>query len=194
MAKLLLINKDKLDAVLKMSLTHQAQLIPMIRSMLAESEQNISELIAWENSGTYDLLQAKLHKIRGGFATLGAEALIPVSKALEHAIESEHTVPVQALHDFITLYRQTCQHILQYLDDFTPEAVPETEADLPRLLAQLRESNMRACEEAIACKEKLSALLGEAETAQLLQLINSLQFEVAATLLSEYLNSPQEQA
>ena len=194
MAKLLLINKDKLDAVLKMSLKHQAQLISMIKSMLAESEQNIERLIAWVQRAQYDLIQAKLHKIRGGFSTLGAEALIPVSKALEHTLETQHTVSAQALHDFINLYRQTCQQMQLYLEQFTPAAQPVAAADLPQLLSKLRESNMQACEDALACKERLTALLGEAETTKLLQLINSLQFEAAATLLSDYLNSPQDQA
>lgn len=191
MAKLLLINKDKLDAVLKMSLKHQAQLMQMIRTMLAESEQNIVQLTAWLNSGQHELIQAKLHKIRGGFATLGAEALIPVSKSLEQAIEVQHTISTPALSDFIRLYRQTCQQMQQHLDAFTPAAQAEISDDLPQLLSQLRESNMQACEQALACREKLHTLLGETDTEQLLQLINGLQFEAAATLLSAYLHQAQ---
>ena len=182
------INKSKLDAVLQMSKQHQAQLISMVQTMLDAAEDNITLLQQQLLQQQYSEMQKLLHKIRGGFATLGAEQLAIESKQLEHQLESTKQASSDNLQAVVSVYRQTCQAIQTVLNGYQQISEQDSSTlDITRLHNLLLQQDMQACDMAQNSQQALTALLGANAAADFSKLVAALEFAKAAQLLQPHL-------
>jgi len=182
------INRAKLDTVLQMSKQHQAQLINMVQTMLNAAEDNITLLQQQLLQQQYNEMQQLLHKIRGGFATLGAEQLAIESKQLEHQLESTKQASSDNLQAFVSVYRQTCLAIQTVLNGYQQTSEHDSAAlDITRLHNLLLQQDMQACDMAQNSQQALTAMLGANAAADFSKLIAALEFAKAAQLLQQHL-------
>ncbi|HSG53205.1 MAG TPA: Hpt domain-containing protein [Rheinheimera sp.] len=182
------INKTKLDTVLQMSKQHQVQLINMVQTMLDAAEDNITLLQQQLSQQQYSEMQQLLHKVRGSFATLGAEQLAIECKQLEHQLESTKQASSDNLQAVVSVYRQTCQAIQAVLNGYQQTSEQDSTAlDITQLHSLLLQQDMQACDLAQNSLQALTALLGANAAADFSQLVATLEFAKAAQLLQPYL-------
>lgn len=182
------INKTKLDTVLQMSKQHQVQLINMVQTMLDAAEDNITLLQQQLSQQQYSEMQQLLHKVRGSFATLGAEQLAIESKQLEHQLESTKQASPDNLQAVVSVYRQTCQAIQAVLNGYQQTSEQDSTAlDITQLHSLLLQQDMQACDLAQNSLQALTALLGANAAADFSQLVAALEFAKAAQLLQPHL-------
>lgn len=184
------INRTKLTAVLQMSVQHQAQLVQMIETMLSAAADNISLMRHYVKQPQPVELQQLLHKIRGSYATLGAEQLAQVCRSIEHALENHAPVSEQQLQALISIYQQTCdqiQHELAAYQHHTTDSNPSI--DLQQLYTLLVQQDMQACQLAQSAQHLLAQLMTPAAAARFSQHIAALEFATAAAMLQRYLTS-----
>jgi chemotaxis protein histidine kinase CheA len=187
------INTAKLHAVLQMSQQHQAQLLLMVKNMLDIAEHNITQIEQFLQQQQKLALQQLLHKIRGGYATLGAEKLAEKSRELEHQLDKEAKIADADVTDFIQLYRQTCQDMHAELTRY-PKHVQNTATQHPplqlnQLYTMLVQQDMQACQIVQQTQNALAQLLTPAGAARFSQHVGALEFSCAAEILKPYLTS-----
>lgn len=190
-----LVNHARLNSVLLMSKQHQAQLLQMINTMLADADANIvciQQHAAQENSAQ---LQQMLHKLRGAYATLGAEQLASLSQDLEHALETGIACSQLKFTDFIRVYRQTCTEIQTVLTQYQPDT-PLTSAtnnhpplNTLQLFTLLQQQDMQAGEIARANLSALEQLLTPLGATKFSQYVSELNFAEAATMLQPFVTA-----
>jgi chemotaxis protein histidine kinase CheA len=184
------INSAKLTAVLQMSQQHQAQLLQMINTMLDGVEQTIVQIQLNVQQQQRLELQQTLHKIRGGYATLGAEKLALASKALEQMLGNNLPFSDADTAEFITLYRQTCaemrSEIALYQQDSTPQQQP---LNINRLYTMLMQHDMQACQLVQSNQKQLSKVLAPSAVACFTRHVAALEFASAARMLEPHLTS-----
>jgi HPt (histidine-containing phosphotransfer) domain-containing protein len=184
------INRAKLTAVLQMSQQHQAQLLQMISNMIDDAEPAIAKIQLNVKQQQRLELQQTLHKIRGGYATLGAEKLALESKALEQMLENNLPFSDADTAEFITLYRQTCAEmrteIALYQQDSAPQQQP---LNVNRLYTMLMQHDMQACQLVQSSQKELSKVLAPSEAASFTQHVAALEFVSAARMLEPHLTS-----
>ena len=182
------INKVKLDTVLQMSKQHQAQLINMVQTMLDGAEDNIARLQQHFQQQQFSALQQLLHKIRGGFATLGAEQLAVESKQLEHHLDTPQQIEPDELESVIQTYRATCLAIKTVLETYQDATVSNcSELDIAQLYNLLRQQDMHASDLTHRSQQALVTLLGNDIAENFIQLVTALEFAQAARLLHPHL-------
>ena len=187
-----LINHTRLHAVLSMSQQHQPQLIRMISTLLADAEKNISQLQSYAKAQQLQELQQTLHKIRGGYATLGAEDLAHISKTLELALEQQQPFSEADLAEFISVYRQSCVALQQEISKLQGDIEPEqTVLDIVQLYYLLRRQDMQACTLVQNNQAQLKQLLTNTLADEFSQHVFALNFTAAAVILQPFL--PPEQ-
>ncbi|HEY9044152.1 MAG TPA: Hpt domain-containing protein [Rheinheimera sp.] len=183
-----LINHTRLQAVLSMSQQHQPQLIRMISTLLADAEKNISQIQSYAQAQQRQELQQTLHKIRGGYATLGAEDLAHVSKTLELALEQQQPISEADLTGFISIYRQSCAALQQEITKLQSDVPPEQAGlDLVQLYYLLRQQDMQACALVQNGQDQLKQLLTTAVADNFSQQVFALNFTAAAVILQPFL-------
>ena len=187
-----LINHTRLQAVLSMSQQHQPQLIRMISTLLADAEKNISQIQSYAKAQQRQELQQTLHKIRGGYATLGAEDLAHASKTLELSLEQQLPLSETDLAEFISISRQSCVILQQEITKLQADiGSGQTELDIIQLYYLLRQHNMQACDLVQNNQEQLKQLLTKAVADNFSQHVFALNFSAAAAILQPFL--PPEQ-
>lgn len=183
-----LINHTRLHAVLSISQQHQPQLIRMINTLLDDAEKNISQLQNFAKAQQRQELQQALHKIRGGYATLGAERLANVSKALELALEHQQAFSEADLDEFISVYRQSCAALHEEITKLHSATAPEQATlDLVQLYYSLRQQDMQACAQVQNAQQQLKQLMTPAVADNFSQLVFALDFTAAAAILQPFL-------
>jgi|GEM_PF-1523836 chemotaxis protein histidine kinase CheA len=183
-----LINHARLSAVLSMSKQHQAQLLQMIKTLLADAETNIAQLQHYARQQQHREMQQALHKIRGGYATLGAEQLASVSKALELALEHQQPFSEQDLAEFISVYRQSCDALQAEITKLQSNTATEQPAqDIAQLYNLLVQQNMQACDLVQNSPEQLRKILSPAVAESFIQQVFALNFTAAAAILQPLL-------
>jgi len=183
-----LINHTRLQAVLSMSQQHQPQLIRMISTLLADAEKNISQIQSYAKAQQRQELQQTLHKIRGGYATLGAEQLASVSKALELTLEHQQPFSEQDLAEFISVYRQSCDALQAEITKLQSNTAAEQPAlDIAQLYDLLIQQNMQACDVVQNSMTQLRLLLTPPVADSFSQHVFALNFTAAAAILQPLL-------
>jgi chemotaxis protein histidine kinase CheA len=187
------LNRAKFTAVLNMSPQHQAQLIQTVKNMLDVAEDNIVHVQRLVQQQRNSELQQTLHKIRGGFATLGAEQLAKESLTLEHLIEANARITESSLTQFIQLYRLTCSDMQAILDTCKSTIAAESlPFDLPQLYTMLIQQNMQVCKVVNSHALALEQLLTPADATRFYQAVTALNFIAAAQMLEPYLSADYE--
>jgi HPt (histidine-containing phosphotransfer) domain-containing protein len=182
------INREKLSAVLQMSQQHQAQLLLMVANMLDDAENNIEQIQQYVQQQQRLKLQQLLHKIRGGYATLGAETLAQTSRALEHLLETDAPFNQADIADFVSIYRQTCTEMRTELTRYPQDSPRQNQPlHLNQLYTMLIQQDMQACQLVQASLSELEQLLTPAGAARLNQHIAVLDFVTAAQILEPHL-------
>lgn len=188
-----MINRAKLLAVLNLSPTHRPQLVQVIINMLQTAEGNIEKILALAQQRQSADLQQTLHKIRGGYATLGAEQLAEASRAIEHELENNAVITDTTIAEFISLYRQTCVEMQAELSACqTAMAADRLPLNIPQLYTMLTKHDMQAGQLAQSCQFALTQLLAPAGATRFFQLIAGLNFNAAAQMIEPYLTSDNE--
>lgn len=183
-----LLNHARLNAVLFLSPQHQTQLLRMIETLLANAESNITQLLSYAKAQQREELQQALHKIRGGYATLGADLLARVSKALELKLEHQHPFSEQDLDEFITVYRQSCAALQSEITKHQHTTSTETVAlDIVQLYYLLRQQDMKAFDVVQNSQAQLQKLLTPELASSFTQQVFALNFTAAATTLQQFL-------
>ena len=167
-----------------MSKQHQAQLLQMINTLLANTETNIAQLQHYARQQQRREMQQALHKIRGGYATLGAEQLASVSKALELALEHQQPFSEQDLAEFISVYRQSCDALQAEITKLQSNTATEQQVlDIAQLYYLLIQQNMQACDIVQNSMAQLRQLLPSAVAESFSQHVFALNFTAAAAIL-----------
>ncbi|MDX5408198.1 MAG: Hpt domain-containing protein [Chromatiaceae bacterium] len=182
------LNKTTFDTVLGMSKTHQAALLTMLRNMLKSADDTIEQLQQYARQQQREPLLQALHKLRGGYATLGAELLAERCRALEHALEEQADFDETSLTQVIAALRQTCDAIrLALPQPASMASSPHNRIDLQQLYTMLKQQNMQAVTvintEHTALNQRLPSDIAQ----QLRLLVSELNFSAAADLLAPYL-------
>ena len=181
------LNKTKFDAVLGMSKKNQAALLKMLQNLLSAAEATIEQLLTYARQQQREPLMQALHKLRGGYATLGAEQLAERCRELEHALEHQASFDEASLTDVITSLRQTCDAIrLALPQPNQAESGVEKSIDLQQLYTMLKQQNMQAFTLVSSQHDALSKRLPEAIAQQLSERVSELNFSAAADLLAPY--------
>jgi chemotaxis protein histidine kinase CheA len=187
------LNRAKFTAVLNMSPQHQSQLIQTVRNMLDIAEDNILHFQRLLQHQQLSELQQTLHKIRGGFATLGAEQLAEESLAIEHLLDTDASLSAAMLTRYIQLYRLTCSEMQAALNAFQPAAIADSvPLNLPQLYTMLLQQDMQACQLVTSNRLALEQLLTPAGAARFCQSVTALNFIAAAQMLEPFLSPDNE--
>ena len=182
------LNKTRFDAVLGMSKNNQAALLTMLNNMLNSADDIISQLHTYARQQQRELLLQALHKLRGGYATLGAELLAECCRALEHALEEQADFDETSLTQVIAALRQTCDAIRLALPQPAQlESNSHNRIDLQQLYTMLKQQNMQAVTVVNTEHTALTQHLPAAIAQQLSLLVSELNFSAAADLLAPYL-------
>jgi HPt (histidine-containing phosphotransfer) domain-containing protein len=186
------INQAKLSAVLQMSPQHQAQLVQMVNAMLDAAASNIELMRRYTHRQQRLELQQMLHKIRGGYATLGAEQLAQACRRLEHILESDAAVTEHNLAQVIALYQQTCAEMRTELGAYQQHAgSDEQPLDLRQLYTLLIQQDMQACQLTQSGQKTLALVLTPATAARFSQHVAALEFATAAQILQPHLDADE---
>lgn len=188
------LNKTRFDAVLGMSKNNQAALLTMLNNMLNSADDIISQLHTYARQQQREPLLQALHKLRGGYATLGAELLAECCRALEHALEEQADFDETSLTPVIAALRQTCDAIrLALPQPASMEGRPHNRIDLQQLYTMLKQQNMQAVTvintEHTALNQRLPSDIAQ----QLRLLVSELNFSAAVDLLAPYLPNTESQ-
>jgi chemotaxis protein histidine kinase CheA len=187
------INRAKFTAVLNMAPQHQSQLIKTVRNMLDIAEDNILHLQRLLQLQQRSALLQTLHKIRGGYATLGAEQLAEESLAIEHLVDTNASLSAAMLTHFIQLYRRTCSEMQAALNAYQPAAIADSvPINLPQLYAMLLQQDMQACQVVTSNRLALEQLLTSTGAARFCQSVTALNFIAAAQMLEPFLSPDNE--
>lgn len=183
------LNKTRFDAVLGMSNKHQAALLTMLHNMLNSAEDITAQLHTYARQQQRQPLLQALHKLRGGYATLGAELLAERCKALEHTLEQQGSFNENSLAGVITALQQTCDAIrLALPQPASMDSPPHNSIDLQQLYTMLKQQNMQAVTVVNTEHTALNQRLPAAVAQQLSLLVSELNFSAAADLLAPYLS------
>ena len=179
-------NKGTLDTLLLLSGSAPQPLLNMLNNMVSSHPANIEELHHCLQRQDFRTADQLLHKIRGGFATLGAERLAAGCATMEKQLQ-QHQLPTdETLTAFITLYQDTCTELQQFIEQrqlLLNNAGTQT-TDLQLLLKLLQQHDMSACDVAAASTVQLSELLTPAVSARFFHQLALLDFAAAASILS----------
>lgn len=183
------LNRTKFDAVLGMSKKNQTVLLKMLNNLLNSAEATIEQLLTYARQQQREQLMQALHKLRGGYATLGAEQLAHRCQALERALEQQASFDEASLTEVIALLRQSGDAIrLALPQSDQPENNPEKGIDLQQLYTMLKQQNMQVVTMLGTEQHALARCLPAAIAQQLSQLVSELNFSAAADLLIPYLS------
>jgi len=184
------INRAKLNAVLQMSVQHQAQLVQMVQAMLDAVPDNIERMRNYARQQQRLELQQMLHKIRGGYATLGAEQLAQVCRSQEHQLESHAAFDEQSLQDVIDMYLQTSAELQSELAGYQQKSSANSEQplNLHQLYTLLIQQDMQACQLTQSGQTALAKVLSPATAARFSQHVAALEFATAAQILLPHLD------
>lgn len=182
------INIATLENILLLSQKNQTALLKLLQALADNCPENISALQQAFSQRNKDVAQQLLHKIRGSFATFGADQLAQACAALEQNIQ-RNILPTQIeQNSFYTLYQESCQALQQYIQQQAssqPSSVADT--DLHRLLQLLEQQNLAATALASAGAEQLKQLLPVTEVTEFYQQLAKLNYSAAAVLLRSHL-------
>lgn len=182
------LNLNKFKSLLNAAHKNKPVLLQMLHNMLSASEDSIVQLQHLARQQQRDALLQALHKIRGGYATLGAEQLAAACQQLERELEQNSPFAEHSLQDIIRLYRQTCKDIHAALQaDAEQNSTADHIIDLQQLHKLLLQHNMQASDIVAASRDALTKQLPPAVAVQFFQRVIDLDFQAAAALLQPFL-------
>lgn len=182
------INYDRLNSILLLSVKNQPQILQMLQNLINNSAHNIELLNQLVTTGQQEQARQLLHKIRGSFATIGADELAKQALELEHLLVEGAAIVPATIQQFIALYQQSCTELQTVVNSHASQ--PRAQADkldLNNLHRLLLTHNMQACNVVLQSETELMQQLPENEASQFFHLVASLDFAAAARLLQDYL-------
>ncbi|MEO3679161.1 Hpt domain-containing protein [Rheinheimera sp. FR7-31] len=182
------LNKNTFNTVLNLSVKHQPAMLKMLRNLLSAAQTTSEQLRFCARQHQQELLVQALHKLRGAYATIGAEQLAHQCRQLEQALENGAGIDITGVDAIIVLLHQTCDEIQAALPQVENTlSGPGEDIDLKQLYTMLKQHNMRACTVITEAQHTLQHQLPAQVAQALTQHIADLNFDVAATLLEPYL-------
>lgn len=186
------LNTTTLKNLLLLSHKNQAPLLNLLQNMADHCPVNIAELQQAFNTANNEVAKQLLHKIRGSFATIGADAFANNCAEIELQLERD-IVPSPAEKTLLfTLYQDSCQALQQFVQQHTvSKATADTDIDLRQLLHLLQQQNMAATALANKGTDQLNQLLSAKAADEFFKYLAQLNYTAAAELLSSYLVTRQ---
>ena len=183
-----LINRNRLDSLLMLSNKRLPQLLTMVKNLIDSTPDNISQIQHYIATSDHQSCQQLLHKLRGSYATLGADELVKHSLQLEHQLDSAQIVTQQSWQQFFSVYRQSCVELHAIISEHSlPVTESGSELDLCHLHTLLKTQDMTACTLVAKNRLQLEQLMSEVDADKFLHQVAILDFAKAALLLQKYL-------
>lgn len=185
------INRARLESILLMSSQHAPQLLQMMQNLIDAAPQNIAKLEQYLASGDTENTQQLLHKIRGSYATIGADELAKQASALEQTSAGHKSISANALQGFIHIYQQSCNELQSIIQLQSVQAAAQLDTlDAAQLITLLETQNMTACNMVLQNKLSLNQLMSEPDAKLFFHQVACLDFAKAAELLHRYMPNP----
>tara|TARA_R110002126_G_scaffold75469_21_gene188394 strand:- start:5905 stop:6483 length:579 start_codon:yes stop_codon:yes gene_type:complete len=183
-----LIDHNRLNSLLLLSVKNKPQLLQMLQNLIDCAPQNTKLLTQFTDDKLDEPARHLLHKIRGSFATVGADELAKSALLLEERLSASNRIESAMLQRFIMLYQQSCaelQTVVRAHTGVSGQPAAKFEPELLRTL--LLSHDMNACNVVLQHKADLQQLMNDADAALFCHQVASLNFAAAATLLHAYL-------
>ncbi|CAM3794128.1 Hpt domain-containing protein [Rheinheimera salexigens] len=182
-----LLNTATLKKLLLLSNKNQAPLLHLLQTMVDNCSPTITALQQAFSSNDAVTAQHLLHKVRGSFATIGAEQFAQQCAELEQQLQI-HTLPSQAEQNLtFNLYQDSCTELQLFIQQQAAAKDSVADIDLHHLLHLLEQQNMAATALASTGTAQLKLLLPAKEVANFFQQLAILNYSAAATLLRTHL-------
>jgi HPt (histidine-containing phosphotransfer) domain-containing protein len=134
--------------------------------------------------------QQLLHKLRGSYATIGADDLVKQALHLENNLATEQLIAEKSWQDFFTVYRQSCVELQAIINEHSvPASLSSSELDIGHLHTLLNNQDMAACTLIAKSKLQINQLMQQADADKFFHQVALLDFAKAALLLQKYLPS-----
>ncbi|WP_372627511.1 Hpt domain-containing protein [Arsukibacterium sp.] len=160
----------------------------MLQNLIDSTPDNIALIQHYIATSDSESCQQLLHKLRGSYATLGADELVKQSLQLEHQLASTENITQQRWQDFFSVYRQSCDELQAIIREHSlPVTESGSELDLCHLHTLLKNQDMTACSVVAKNKFQLNQFLSEVDADKFLHQVAILDFAKAALLLQKYL-------
>ncbi|MGI5308302.1 Hpt domain-containing protein [Rheinheimera sp. WS51] len=186
------LNTTTLKNLMLLSHKNQAPLLSLLQNMVDNCPANITELQQNFQTSNFTLAKQALHKIRGSFATIGADAFASSCSAIEQELERESLPSAAEQTALFTLYQDSCQALQAFIQQHNnTNTTPETIVDLTQLLQFLEQHNMAATALANKGSAQLKQLLPAQDSQNFFTLLAQLDYAAAAELLRPHIVSKQ---
>jgi HPt (histidine-containing phosphotransfer) domain-containing protein len=183
-----IINHSRLNSILLLSVKNQPQILQMLQNLINNAPHNIELLNQFVATEQREQARQLLHKVRGSFATIGADELARQALLLEDQLAGGSAMAPEATQQFIMLYQQSCSELQTVVNTHSSQpSEPTDKVDLNNLHQLLLTHNMQACNVVLQGKTELKQLLPEQQATLFFHLVASLDFAAAARLLQDYL-------
>jgi HPt (histidine-containing phosphotransfer) domain-containing protein len=183
-----IINHSRLNSILLLSVKNQPQILQMLQNLINTAPQNIELLNQFVATEQCEQARQLLHKVRGSFATIGADELARQALLLEDQLAGSSAIASEAIQQFIALYQQSCSELQTVVNTHSNQSCePPDKVDLINLHQLLLTHNMQAGNVVLLGKTELKQLLPEKQATLFFHLVASLDFAAAARLLQDYL-------
>lgn len=182
------INRTRLNSLLMISNKRLPQLLTMLQKLIDTTPDNIAQLQQYIDIADHQSCQQLLHKLRGSYATLGADELVKHSLQLEHQIASAELITQTSWQELFTVYQQSGVELQAIINE---QSVPinesNSELDLCNLQSLLKNQDMTACTLVAKNRRQLNQLLSQIDADKFFHQVALLDFAKAASLLQKYL-------
>ena len=186
--KVTFINRTRLNSLLMISNKRLPQLLTMLQSLIDTTPDNIAQLQQYIDSADNQSCQQLLHKLRGSYATVGADHLVNNALQLEHNMATEQFITEQSWQEFFTLYRQSGAELQTIINEHAVSSpASSSELDISHLHTLLQSQDMAACNLVAQSKLQLNQLMQQTDADKFFHQIAILDFAKAALLLQKYL-------
>lgn len=184
------INRTRLNSLLMISNKRLPQLLTMLQNMIDTTPDNIAQLQQYIDSADHQSCQQLLHKLRGSYATVGADQLVNYALQLEHNMAAEQFITEQSWQEFFTLYRQSGVELQTIINEHAaPSPASSSELDIHHLHTLLQSQDMAACNLIAQSKLQLNQLMQQTDADKFFHQIAILDFASASLLLQKYLSN-----
>ncbi|WNO60303.1 Hpt domain-containing protein [Rheinheimera sp. MMS21-TC3] len=185
-----ILNTTTLKNLLLLSHKNQAPLLNSLQNMVDNCSANIAELDQAFKASNKEVAKQLLHKIRGSFATIGADAFANSCADIELQLQREVLPSPTEQAALFALYQDSCQVLQQFVQQHTViKAAIDTEIDLRQLLHLLQQQNMAATALANKGASLLNQLLPSNTAADFFKYLAQLNYTAAAELLIPYVEN-----
>ena len=182
------INHNRLNSILLLSVKNKPQILQMLQNLINNAPQHIALLNQFVVAEQTEQARQLLHKVRGSFATIGADELAKQALILEDQLAAVSAIAPEAIQPFVALYQQSCSELQTVVNSHASQPCEPTEKlDLNNLHRLLLTQNMQACNVVLQGNTELKQLLPEKQAALFFHLVASLDFAAAARLLQDHL-------